>query len=433
MIMVIKKIIHYVLSKKIFRNAGIYTVGHIFNAAIPFMLMPILTRYLAPEDYGVTAMFAVLIGIYTPFVGINLHGFVSVSYFRSRNNFELIVSTIFHILAISLMVASLITWLASDVIERLSLFPADWLWTIIVVCFTNFFIVVLQNVQQVQGHAKQYTIIQISQTLTNLLMSIVLVVIFSMNWQGRILAQVVSGILFMIIAYYLLKTWGMLKLNFSSDYARKSLAFGIPLIPHALCGFLILASDRFFISNMVGLSELGVFSVGYSLGQAVELVGTSFNKAFSPWLYEKLKTFDEGTDNNRQKIVKFTYLCMAGFIIFSILYSLFMPVFLSVFIGPKFQEAAKYIIWFALASALHAGYYLVVNYIFYKQKTQYLAVITFGSGVLHIGITYFMIKTWGAIGAAYAAVITQIILVILTWRLSNKVYPMPWKIWRCDV
>lgn len=431
--MVIKKLIQYVLGKEIFRNAGIYTLGHIFNAAIPFMLMPILTRYLSPEDYGITAIFAVLIGIYTPFVGINLHGFVSVSYFRSRNNFKLIVSTMFHILAISLTVTTLITWLTSNVIERLSSFPADWLWSVIFLCFTNFFIVVLQNVQQVQGHAKQYTIIQISHTVMNLLMSIVLVVIFSMNWQGRILAQVISGLFFMVIAYSLLKMWGLLSLNFSFVYARKGLAFGIPLIPHALCGFLILASDRFFISNMVGLSELGIFSVGYSLGQAIELVGTSFNKAFSPWLYEKLKSFDEGMDINRQKIVKFTYLCITCFFVFAVLYSLFMPVFLSIFIGPKFQEASKYILWFALASALHTFYYMVVNYIFYKQKTKYLAMITFGSGVLHIGITYVLIKILGAIGAAYAAVITQVILTILTWWLSNKVYPMPWKIWRCDV
>ena len=297
--MAIKRIIKCICGNKLFHNAGIYTMGHILNAAIPFLLMPVLTRYLSPEDYGITAMLAVLIGIYTPFIGINLHGFVSVSYFKRRNEFPLIVSTVFHILLLSLLIVSLITYGASGTIGDLSLFPTDWLWAVIVLCFTNFFIIVLQNVQQVQERAKQYTVIQLSQTIMNILLSVALVVVFSMNWQGRILAQVVTGIVFMTIAFFLLSKWGMLKPSFSFDYARDGLAFGLPLIPHAICSFLLLASDRIFISNMIGLSEVGIFSLGCSLGRAIDLVGVSFNKAFSPWLYEKLKEFDEGSSNNQ--------------------------------------------------------------------------------------------------------------------------------------
>ncbi|MBP3819491.1 MAG: oligosaccharide flippase family protein [Butyrivibrio sp.] len=415
---------------KLFRNAGIYGMGHIFNAAIPFLLMPIMTRYLTPEDYGITAMLAVLMGIYTPFVGLNLNGYVSVAYFKNREHFSLILSTAFGILVVSLCIVSIITFVGKGPIASLSLFPEDWLWVVIFLCMTNFFVTILQNVQQVQGHAKQYTIIQLSQTFMNLILSLFFVVVLSMNWQGRILAQVATGMVFMFLTVILLKRWELLKPVFSKSFARKGLAFGIPMIPHALCGFFVLAADRLFISNMIGLGEVGIFSVGYSLGKAIELLGTSFNKAYSPWLYEKLRAFDEGRSNEQRKLVKYSYLCMMGFIIIAMIYSLFMPVFLSVFVGEKFQGASVYIFGFALASALNAVYYIVVNYIFYQQKTQYLALITFGSGVLHIGITYLMIKAWGAVGAAYAALVTQTIMTIGTWWLSNRVYPMPWKIWR---
>lgn len=415
---------------KLFRNAGIYTIGHILNAAIPFLLMPVLTRYLSPEDYGVTAMLTVLMGIYTPFVGINLPGFVSVAYFKKNLNFSLVISTAFGLLMVSLLIAIIVTIIGRDIISDLAQFPSDWLWVVILLCFTNFFIMVLQNIQQVKGYAKEYTIIQLGQTSINLLLSLCFVVLFAMNWQGRIWAQVLTGIVFMLVAARLLYSWRLLKWQFSFDYMHKSLAFGLPLIPHALCGFFVLAADRLFISNMVGLSEVGIFSVGFSLGQAIELLGTSFNKAFSPWLYGKLKDLDEGRSNDRRKIVKFSYACMIGFVSVAIVYSLCMPWFLSFFVGPKFQEASKYILGFALAAAINAIYYLVVNYIFYRQKTQYLAMITFGSGILHIGITYMMIKTWGAIGAAYAAVVTHGIMTILTWWLSNRVYPMPWRLWK---
>lgn len=41
----------------LFRNARIYTVANALNSAIPLLLLPILTRYLSPEEYGMVAMF----------------------------------------------------------------------------------------------------------------------------------------------------------------------------------------------------------------------------------------------------------------------------------------------------------------------------------------------------------------------------------------
>jgi O-antigen/teichoic acid export membrane protein len=415
---------------KLFCSAGVYTIGHILNAALPFMLLPVLTRYLSPEDYGITAMLTVLMGIYFPFVGLNLHGFVSVSYFKYRKDFPIIVSTTFLLMISSLLVAILVTYTYADVISSLSFFPCGWLWVIVCLCVTDFFVMVLQVIQQVKNHAKEYIVIQVGQTLINLILSLVLVVLLAMNWKGRILAQVLTGIIFTFIAFFLFRKWGLMKLQFNVMYARKALAYGIPLIPHALCGVFIVAADRLLISKMVGLEEVGIFTVGASIGKGIELLGSAFNNAFCPWLYAKLKDFDDGKDNDYRKVVRFSYTCMIGFLSIAVIYSLCMPYFLAFFVGQKFQEASQYIIYFALSSALHAIYYLVTNYIFYRQKTQYLAMITFSSGGLHIGITYLLINAFGTIGAAYASVITQTVITICTWWLGNKVYPMPWALWK---
>ncbi|MCV5446120.1 oligosaccharide flippase family protein, partial [Escherichia coli] len=43
------------------KNSSIYLAANILNAAIPFILIPILTRYLTIEEYGQIAMFQMLI------------------------------------------------------------------------------------------------------------------------------------------------------------------------------------------------------------------------------------------------------------------------------------------------------------------------------------------------------------------------------------
>lgn len=58
----IKRLIH----SSLFRSAGIYTITQMINSAIPFLLMPVLTRYLTPTDYGIVAMFGVLLSFVAP-------------------------------------------------------------------------------------------------------------------------------------------------------------------------------------------------------------------------------------------------------------------------------------------------------------------------------------------------------------------------------
>ena len=419
-----------IIYSPLFRATSVFTIGNILNAGIPFMLMPIMTRYLSPEEYGITTMFSVLLSIYTPFVGLNLHGFVSVSYFKKNIDFTLLVSTCFRMLVVFVGIVGIVTFLGSNIIGDITAFPSDWLWAVLLLCFCSFFVTVLQTIQQIQGRSKQYVKVQIAHTATYFALSILFVVFWGWNWKGRVLAQVIGAFVFFMISFHYLRSWGLLRWRFSKKYMQAGIRFGLPLLPHALCGFLMVSSDRLFISHMLGLKEVGIFSVGYSLGNAIELFGEAFNRAFSPWLYRHLQQNDEHGCDSKRMIVKFSYACMIGFLCFALLYSYFMPWFLSFFLGEKYQLAAQYIFAFSLSAACNAMYYIVVNYIFYCEKTNILAILTFGNGIAHICITYMMICEWGAIGAAWAAVVTQTLSFFGTWWLSNHVYPMPWNLWK---
>ena len=40
-----------------FRAAASYTVANALNAALPLLMLPVLTRYMNPTDYGLLIMF----------------------------------------------------------------------------------------------------------------------------------------------------------------------------------------------------------------------------------------------------------------------------------------------------------------------------------------------------------------------------------------
>ena len=256
-----------------------------------------------------------------------------------------------------------------------------------------------------------------------MIISLILIVGIGYTASGRIFAQLVSVFTFSLLAInFLLKKW--IKFSINKEYISNALKFGIPLIPHALSGTIISMTDRLFITNMVGISETGIYTVGYQIGMVINLLATSFNNAYVPWLYERLKS---NVKNTKIKIVKFTYLYFIVIFLVALVLGIIAPFFLSVFIGNSFAESSSYVIWIALGYAFQGMYFMVVNYIFYEQKNSLLAVITFLVAIINILLNYFFIKSHGAIGAAQATTVVFLIKFILVWILSAKVHKMPWK------
>jgi O-antigen/teichoic acid export membrane protein len=67
------------------KNIGIYTLSNVLNAAIPFILLPVLTQHLSTSDYGVISNYNALINILIPFIGLNLMAALQVVYVKNKN------------------------------------------------------------------------------------------------------------------------------------------------------------------------------------------------------------------------------------------------------------------------------------------------------------------------------------------------------------
>ena len=246
-----------------------------------------------------------------------------------------------------------------------------------------------------------------------------------MAWQGRIWAQLITAGIYLVIGVVILYKNGWLKFKFNSNYVKHALIFGIPLVPHALGRSIMTMTDRIFITNMVGIETTGIYSVGYQIGMVINILAQSFSVAYTPWLFENLKA---NVYKIKVKIVKVTYIYFLGILTIAIGFSLLAPWFLNIFVGKEFAQSSVYVIWIALGYAFNGMYMMVGKYIFYAQKTRYLAIITFTGAALNIALNYFLIRKYGAIGAAQSTTLTYFLKFIFAWVLSAKIYSMPWNL-----
>jgi len=101
-----------------------------------------------------------------------------------------------------------------------------------------------------------------------------------------------------------------------------------------------------------------------------------------------------------------------------------------VLLAKEYNDSYDFVIYILISVGFNGMYFMVVSYIFFMNETKKLAIITFSSAIIHIILSYTFVDLYGSIGVTYSGVISYFIMFILVWRLSHKVYPMPWLFWR---
>lgn len=73
-----------------------------------------------------------------------------------------------------------------------------------------------------------------------------------------------------------------LKLNLSK--LKAALKYGVNVFPHSITGVLVSVFDRVLVTNFKGLSETGIYTIGFQVGSIMNLVVYSINLSWSPFL-----------------------------------------------------------------------------------------------------------------------------------------------------
>lgn len=417
------------LRHKLIRDSAVYAGSGVARNAIPFLLMPVLTRYLSPADVGIVATFEVLLAMGLVFVGLNMYGAIGVNFFKfERRELDIYVGNVILISVVTSVVTLGLALLAFHVLRlEIAASPTVWLPLIVLAALSQVLFSIALTLWQVEQRPLPYALFQTLQTSLNVGLSLLFVVTFSWGWRGRLLAIVIASVVFGALSLYIVYRRGCRTLTVRRDYIKDALTFGIPLVPHSLGNWILTGIDRLFIASMVGVAATGVYTIGYQIGMIVGLVGTSFNQAWSPFLFQKLTANDA---RSKIRIVKFTYVYIVAIAVFALILSVAAPWFLTIFVGPEFHGAYQYVFWVALGYAANSMYLMVAHYIFYAKKTHLLAGVTFMSALINILLNYFLIRANGPVGAAQASAVSFFVSFVLTWILAARVYKMPWLFWK---
>ena len=411
----------------LFSGAATYLVSNILNAAIPFLLLPLLTRHLGPAGYGEVAMFMAVLGALEACVGLSVAGAAGRQYYDGQLDAQalrdFIASGLQLLLATALLAAGVLWVLRKPLAQALELQPR-WLPWAVLVSACGVVINIRLGQWQVRHEARRFGALQVAQGLLNMVLSLLLVLGLGQGADGRITAQVATAAGFALLALVLLRRDGLLGFwVWRPAYQRQAVAFGLPLVPHFAGLFLLNVLDRVLVNAELGLAEAGVYMVAVQLANAMGLVFDALNKAYGPWLYERLR---RDLPDEKRRIVRWTYAWFVAVLLGAALAFNVGPGLVGLIAGERFAHAGEVIGWLALGQAFNGMYFMVTNYIFYSRRTGALALATVSAGVAHVGLLVALVPAWGIEGAGMAFSISMGLRFLLTWWVAQRRHPMPW-------
>lgn len=408
-------------------GSAVYLISNILNAVVPFALLPVLTRYLSPEEYGEVAMFQTFFGALTVFIGLSLHGAAGRKFYDGNlddNDLKEFIGACFQILLITTLTAFGLLFIFGGIFSNWLGLEPKWVLLAALTAAATVIAQIRLGQWQVRKKAKPYGALQVSRSLLNVALSLIFVVTFLIGPDGRIIAQIIVAAIFALLALWLLRRDSLLRFFvWRPDYIREALRFGVPLVPHVGGMFLLTTVDRFVINAELGLAEAGVYMVAVQFGMTLSLVFDAINKAYVPWLFERLKRDKKG---EKRQIVQYTYAWYV-FILFGAALSFPIgPWLVTLVAGPEYARAGDVIGWLVLGQVFNGMCLMVTNYIFFSKRTGLLSVVSIFSGLVNFVLLFILVRHVGLEGAAYAFCFSMVIRFLLSWYVAQKQHSMPW-------
>lgn len=413
-----KNLFLYLTKSKVVKSGTWYLISEIVLKGMAFITIPIFTRLLTVEDYGIVSVFASLVGVMAVITGADLQITVGRAKQDFGNNYKrffssvLILSLIFFLCAICFVVVFLKP--LSELInisQNLLLLSVVTGYASFVSGYYSFHLLFMQKY-------KKRSILKISRAISQVILSILLILLMTQNkYMGKIYGQVLVTISFAVVIFFIIMKTG--KTFFFRKAWFYSAKIGVPLIPHELSGIILNQFDRLAIQSIIGSSATGLYSFSYNIGMLSLIVLHATNSAWLPWFYKQ----KESGSVERIRLALRIYI--VGILITNVTLMMLGPEIALILAPGNYLGGLRIVSVIVLSYFIHFLFSIFVHFSFYKKKTLSVSIGSFAAGCINIFLNILLIPIFGYEIAAWTTAISYFCLLLFHWyninvRLKDK-------------
>jgi O-antigen/teichoic acid export membrane protein len=406
------------------RGTAAFAVASVVQRTIGFLLLPIYARVLEPTEYGQIGVITAVSAALGTVLGFGLETAV----FRARVQFRddparssAFINTVGGFaLTVPLATALVLALALGPGVAEVFDIPVIALQVSLVgtALYASATVVPLALLRA-QERLRDYLRLTATQVVINVALMVLLVVVLRLGVLGWMMAVAASsGVLLVRGLFVLGHRWTT---DLDGRYLRYALAFGLPLVPHALSHWGLSLSDRAVLGALAAPAEVGAYYVAYQLALPISMIAVALSQGVQP-MYAQASV-DVAARQAAGAATTHQALVVAG--LAGTVAALGPPIVLAALPG-DYADAARFIPWIALGVGLFGMYLIPMNAVSVMAgQTKWVWVFTLLAAATNIGLNLVFVPRLGALAAAIDTAVAYAVLLVGVFVYMRRVVAEP--------
>lgn len=393
-------------NKELIKNTFILGFGQLAPKIMAIITLPILTAYLTKIEYGTYDLSLSLISFLIPIITLQIQQAVlrylfSVTETKDRTTY--VTNSVFFIAVTSLIgipvILLILTIFKMDNFNKITI--CSWL-------FLETVYILFGQILRGLGLTIKYSFSAVLYAVTNLFFVVLFVLIFKWGFSGLIFSLLLSYILSILYMIITAKIYKFIKPQaISKNVIAQLISFSIPIVPSSISLWIVNLSDRIVITQFLGMSDNGIYSVANKIPNLYNTANNIFNLS---WTETAAKVNDDGESTTYYgKLFHTLYNFLVGLMLVLIALT---PFIFNILINEQFESAYYQIpilyfgVFFSSFVSFYSGIYLAL------KRTKQVAYSSILGAIINLAINLCLIKYIGLYAASISTAISFLVIAL---------------------
>ena len=400
--------------KKLFKLSGIYLVFSLLSSVVGFLVLPIISHYIAVENFGILATYIVLMsGLLPALIGFSLHSVIARSY-HTRNDVNSMIFSSYAFSFFITIITIIFLYLFLNKLNLSSTWSFENLSILILISYVAFISTFNLTLIQLEGRAMLWGVISLVSLVVGITSTFILLFNTDLDFWARIYGIGLNNFVSSIVTIYYLKDRIVVDYSSFKNHVKYYIKLGIPLLITAIFAWLLVYQERFFIEYFLNLKLLGIYSMAFTLSSPLMVVSIAMGRAWTAIGYKYLKD-----EKYNRYIFNSIYMILILFFL-GIMNSLFGKYIYIYMIDEKYYPSFEYIPYLTIVFFITGVGKFILPVFLHFERVGFFTYINIISVIISVSFTFFFIEQYKLFAVLYTAIFVQLFILVSTLIYIHK-------------
>lgn len=407
--------INKIIKSNFLKESFIYGLSSALSKFSAFFTIPIYTRYLSVEEFGLLDLYITMSIILYIVLEMQMQSGFMRSYYEKQkeNKLDELLGTVlkYYFIVFVFLISFAMGLLLLDIDSKYLLF--EYLFPIVLFILPKQIFDLNNILMRMEHQAKRFLLFNVLYVFSIAILGVFLVVFVQSSVEMILWSMTIGNIVFGIVVFKNLIKHIPLKLNLF--HFKEVFYYGAPIVPAVIGGWAMSAIGRFIITENMTLEDLGIYSLALKIGMIFLIFVEAFRLTWSPFVVKKY-----GDSNATEVFAKaLNYYVIIGLFIVCLIY-LSSPLLIKILATDKYISALDVMPILLMAYFWQGAINIIAVANGWVRKTYLNSIGSLSGGIFVLLITYYYINLIGIKAAAIGQLIGFIVSFFITMYFAQK-------------